>query len=115
MGWNDRRRLRLCAPTVQDANPRRGVRGAFAQGEEYMSIEAEKQKPVGRFARFTDGIWREVTDGSPGQPLYAAPQPKREWVGLTDEEMKQVCYEAFSYDPYVIARAIEQALKEKNT
>jgi hypothetical protein len=40
--------------------------------------EAEEQKPVGRFARFTDGIWREVTDGSPGQPLYAAPQPKQE-------------------------------------
>ena len=39
----------------------------------------------------------------------------REWVGLTDEEMQQACYEAFSYDPYVIARAIEAKLKEKNT
>jgi hypothetical protein len=37
-----------------------------------------EQEPVGRFAKFTDGIWREVTDGSPGQPLYAAPQPKQE-------------------------------------
>jgi hypothetical protein len=41
--------------------------------------------------------------------------PSREWVGLTDEEMKQVCYETFSYDPYVIAGAIEDKLKEKNT
>ena len=46
-------------------------------------------------------------------PLYTAPQ--REWVGLTDEEMQQACYETFSYDPYVIARAIEAKLKEKNT
>lgn len=28
---------------------------------------------------------------------------------LTDEEMNQVCYETFSYDPYVVARAIEAA------
>jgi len=30
----------------------------------------ESQEPVGRFAKFTDGIWREVTDGSAGIPLY---------------------------------------------
>ena len=35
------------------------------------------QEPVGKFAKFTDGIWREVTDGSPGIFLYTAPpQPK---------------------------------------
>ena len=39
----------------------------------------------------------------------------RQWVGLTKEEMKQACYEVFSYDPYIIARAIEAKLKEKNT
>ena len=37
------------------------------------------------------------------------------WVGMTDEEMKDVCYQTFSYDPYVIARVIETKLKEKNT
>jgi hypothetical protein len=53
-------------------------------------------------------------------PLYTAPQ-KKEWVGLTDEEI-DVIYEQhhnqygecespnFGYE-----RAIEQALKEKNT
>ena len=30
-----------------------------------------KQEPVGIFAKFTDGIWREVADGSNGIPLYA--------------------------------------------
>jgi hypothetical protein len=29
-----------------------------------------EQEPVGKFAKFTDGIWREVTDGSSGIPLY---------------------------------------------
>jgi hypothetical protein len=31
-----------------------------------------EQEPVGKFAQFTDGIWREVTVGSPGVLLYAA-------------------------------------------
>ena len=30
-----------------------------------------KQAPVGKFVKFTDGIWREVADGSNGIPLYA--------------------------------------------
>jgi hypothetical protein len=42
--------------------------------------QAEKQEPVGKFAKFTDGIWREVTDGSAGIPLYTTPQPQRERV-----------------------------------
>ena len=46
-----------------------------------------EQKPVGKFAKFTDDIWHEVTDGSPGVLLYAAPRP---WVGLTDEEIKEI-------------------------
>jgi hypothetical protein len=40
--------------------------------------------------------------------------PPKPWVGLTDDEMEQTCYEAFSLDPYVVARAIEAKLKEKN-
>jgi hypothetical protein len=53
-------------------------RGAVIKLLEKAIAKAEKQKPVGRFARFTDGIWREVTDGSPGQLLYTLPQPKQE-------------------------------------
>ena len=77
-----------------------------------------EQKPVGKFAKFTDGIWREVTDGSAGIPLYTAPQ---QWVGLTDEEI-----EAFDtwhdnreeevgwVNPSEIVAHIEAKLKEKN-
>jgi len=45
----------------------------YAHAEMYLHdaiTELENQEPVGRFAKFTDGIWREVTDGSPGIPLY---------------------------------------------
>jgi len=32
-------------------------------------------QPVGKFAQFTDGVWREVTAGSAGVPLYTQPEP----------------------------------------
>lgn len=55
-------------------------------------------------------------------PLYAAPQ-RREWVGLTDDEITSIVKEcakgaAIRRDGTTsqrIARAIEKALKEKNT
>jgi hypothetical protein len=40
------------------------------------------------------------------QPLYTHPPQRKP---LTDEELKRVCAETFSYDPHVIARAIEAA------
>jgi hypothetical protein len=46
-------------------------------------------------------------------PLYTAP-PKREWVGLTDEEAREIRLKVGSAAD-VYARAIEAALKEKNT
>jgi hypothetical protein len=56
-------------------------------------------------------------------PVYAAP-PKREWVGLTDEEMSDtynchyndyVSNDIGIVDVIVIARAIEAKLRERNT
>ena len=44
-------------------------------------------------------------------PLYAAPL-KREWVGLTDEEIERDHYFPFDYRKF--ARAIEAKLREKN-
>lgn len=37
------------------------------------ALAQPEQEPVGKFAKFTDGIWREVTDGSTGVPLYTTP------------------------------------------
>ena len=46
-------------------------------------------------------------------------QPKREWVGLTDDEVAIICGEcaasAHKTDDISYARAIEAKLKEKNT
>jgi hypothetical protein len=41
--------------------------------EEMLNQSEQEQEPVGKFAKFTDGVWREVTDGSPGIFLYTAP------------------------------------------
>jgi len=50
-----------------------------------------------------DGTWIK---------LYTAP-PKREWVGLTEEDAKEL-YE-YSATEWQFAQAIEAKLKEKNT
>ena len=49
-------------------------------------------------------------------PVYTAP-PKKEWVGLTDEEINSVRYKRDWTAPWTdttFARAIEAKLKEKN-
>ena len=76
--------------------------------------EGTKTKPVGKFAKFTDGIWREVTDGSAGVFLYTHP---KEWVGLTDDQMRAIAeWQLSAHRPLIdVIKAVEQALKEKNT
>ena len=56
------------------------------------------------------GEWRDV----PLEPAAVPAPPKKEWVGLTDEEIKEVFYAA--EEGYLfLSRAIEAKLKEKNT
>jgi len=80
-------------------------------------LKDESQEPVGKFAKFNDGIWREVTDGSAGVPLYTH---SKEWVGLTGEEIWEACMESpveldcSADELYVISRIIEAKLKDKN-
>jgi len=40
---------------------------------------------------------------------------KREWVGLTDEEMLMIYGQQHEGEKYSLGRMVEQALKEKNT
>jgi len=48
-------------------------------------------------------------------PLYEAP-PKREWVGLTDEDDDELCRSFMGqFNKVNFVRAIEAKLKEKNT
>ena len=79
----------------------------------------DKQEPVAwiseggdvsRSKRYMDEM------GFKCNPLYTAP-PKKEWVGLTDEEIKSVCYNRDWTAPWTdttFARAIEAKLREKN-
>jgi hypothetical protein len=49
------------------------------------------------------------------QPLYTAP-PKKQWVGLTDEERIQLAIDcgAMSDDWVIFLETVEAKLKEKN-
>ena len=78
-------------------------------------VKQEQDEPVGKFAKFNDGIWREVTVGSSGVLLYTHP---KEWVGLTDDEVdmlggKMKTWSIISLKDIYIA--IEAKSKEKNT
>jgi hypothetical protein len=53
--------------------------------------------------------WRDEAYKQAGHPL-----PEREWVGLTDEEIDQICGDV-GYGYIDVARAIEAKLKEKNS
>ena len=44
------------------------IREALAQPE---------QEPVGKFAKFSDGLWKEVTEGSAGVLLYTSPPHRK--------------------------------------
>ena len=60
-------------------------------------------------------VWPEV---QPLKPLYITPSAQRQWVGLTDEEIKPLCDENhIIYGAYTVdfAQAIEAKLKEKNS
>jgi len=49
-------------------------------------------------------------------PLYTTPQPQREWVGLTNDELFDIAGDGPDYfDWKVFGRAIEAKLKEKST
>ena len=46
-------------------------------------------------------------------PLYTAP-PKREWVGLTDQEFESILEQHNEAFPFAVYQSIESKLKEKN-
>lgn len=48
--------------------------------------------------------------------FLVAAAAKREWQGLTDEELKEICrQDGLIFKPLKFYRAIEAKLKEKNT
>jgi len=63
-----------------------------------------------------DGTWQisisQHQERADQIPLYTAP-PKKEWVGLTDEDRWELVQKTPSFDEAVAA--VEAKLKEKNT
>jgi hypothetical protein len=61
--------------------------------------------------------WKVWAHGKPtvSMPLFASP-PQREWVGLTDEQKKEICQEAANEDwtDLDVINATEAKLREKN-
>lgn len=92
------------------------LRTALAQGEQephgYLWFTRHMEQ------RFTHRIPKEYERIGDVKPVYTAP-PKREWQGLTDEEIEKLVYDIRSQTTGVVAtayvaRAIEAKLKEKN-
>ena len=69
---------------------------------------------------YSQGAW--ISNRLPKDPenwdaVYKEP-PKREWVGLTDDEIYEIEEDSKDFDyliPHLFARSIEAKLKEKNT
>ncbi len=60
----------------------------------------------------TDMALRILRGFIPAMKAYTAP-PRREWQGLTEEEISHIYVEAKDFG-FEVARAVETALKEKN-
>ena len=113
--------MQLALEALESDNPDIQLRAAIALRQ---ALETEQEPvawiseggDVSRSKRYMDEM------GFKCNPLYTAP-PKKEWVGLTDDEIQDLSYlsqkidEGNSpwFDRLGFAKAIEQALKEKNT
>jgi hypothetical protein len=100
-----------CGDTYKTHNAASALRQALAQPE---------QEPIGWADRFEfdkegHDFWcNRQKPASGGVPLYTAP-PKREWVGLTDEEVDALLGKLSLGAVDEDVRTIEAKLKEKNT
>ena len=88
----------------------RGWNAALAQQEPVAWIS--EGGDVSRSKRYMDEM------GFKCNPLYTA--PPKQWVGLTDEEVSEIIDREIGFNSCwgpeeAFARAVEQALKEKNT
>ena len=69
-------------------------------------------EPVAWMSDSDVGFYKEEFGNYPCVPLYAAP-PRREWVGLTDEEANE--YNYLGPDMLWVVQEVEAKLREKNT
>jgi hypothetical protein len=117
--------------TIADVSSSAYVKEYYEFMERFAGVikQAEKQEPVLWLKTWSDGsvdvlkIKSHLFTDHELEPLYTAPPKAAEWVGLTDEEIQDLSYlsqkidatNSAWFDRWEFARAIEQALKEKNT
>ena len=79
------------------------------------ALEEPEQKPVAQLQEEQFGRGQVMWFNKPTDKtlLYTAP-PKREWVGLTEDEVTD-CYLDSSENGILLEEVIEAKLKEKNT
>ena len=91
---------------------REALRQALAQPEQ----EPEWVATIGNWGKVQ---WREAVFPQLGAKLYSAP-PKKEWVELTDEEMRELTQKAVDdgmtriVTDFEYIRSIEAKLRERN-
>ena len=120
----EREALRMTLAALKDhvGNYKLGAAGcaqqaaAIAAGEE--ALAQPEQAPLAWVTQVGTLVQVGMTNLKTGlmygwTPLYTTP-PKREWVGLTDDEIHMVLGKAYTLQASFFARAIEAKLKEKN-
>ena len=92
---------------------------------ESQPIESAGQEPVAEVtdvARQNDGQWSAIVmtgdvEMQPGDKLFAAPQPQREWVGLSEREIRALVNLPGAGRPRTaieMAYAVQAKLRQKN-
>jgi hypothetical protein len=75
-------------------------------------LPEREQEPVGWIDSKGNMICTKINESC--KPLYTTPQ-QRTWVGLTEDEVFAISNTMPYGDRFEFAKAIEQALKERNT
>ena len=79
--------------------------------------QADKQEPVGEVIDERGNVDYVSYVPSIGTKLYTTPQPQREWVGLTEEEVAEIAVNIYGishYDDDRFYKDVEAKLKKKN-
>jgi hypothetical protein len=118
--------LQMCLEYIEtDAHERRYVRHAIKQALAAPVQEPAQQEPVACIWEKDDGYksleWEGLEESEMQNvnvksitPLYTTPPAQRQWVGLTDEDVKDLCGEASNFGTSSWIRHIEAKLRSKN-
>ena len=129
--WNNReaaigRNLYTTPPQPEQSRAEKMRDAGYTRRPTLREIASEDEQPQQELVAWFDKEFNSVRwranlrncDLADQQPLYTTP-PRREWVGLTDEEIVELRHEIKvqllgTYKTEDIYRAIEAKLKEKN-